>query len=310
MLTLKQLSYALSVAEHLHFKRAAEACAVSQSALSSAIQELESQIGFPLFERDNKRVLLTSRGRDFLKRAQSVLMDAQDLMNFAHAQSKPLSHPLSLGVIPTVGPFLLPKVLPLVRERFPKLQLRIKEAQSAQLVQLVRQGELDTAVLALPYPLLGLHAFEFWEEDFYLVVHHDDASLRTLLDAAGGGVKAKALVPEKLLLLEEGHCLKDHALAACRLRISSVGNNALSSTSLYTLIQMVAGRMGSTLVPEMALDQLLTEDSELRAFHLDEPGPHRTLAFITRLNYPGVNSVALLRDCFREALGQSLRASL
>lgn len=311
MLTLKQLTYALAVAKTLHFKRAAEACAVSQSALSAAIQELESQIGFPLFERDNKRVLVTPVGRDFLARAQSVVTSAQDLMVFAQAQSDLLSYPLSLGVIPTVGPFLLPKVLPLVRARYPQLQLRIKEAQSEQLVELVRQGELDTAVLALPYPLVGLHAFEFWHEDFYVVMHESAVgqNRETHKSKKGKkgnkdqrGIRAKALAPETLLLLEEGHCLKDHALAACRIKMPSAGNTTLASTSLYTLIQMVAGRMGTTLIPEMALGQLMTDSSELLAVHLDEPGPHRTLAFITRLNYAGVDAIERLRECFVESL--------
>lgn len=299
MLTLKQLSYALAVAKTLHFKRAAEACSVSQSALSSAVQELEYQIGFAIFERDNKRVLVTSQGEDFLLRAQSVLSAAQDLMAFAQAQREPLSRPLSLGVIPTVGPFLLPRVLPLVRERYPDLKLKIKEAPSAQLVQQVQQGELDTAVLALPYPLAGLLAFEFWHEDFYVVMHQRDHP------AQAKGIRAKSLVPEQLLLLEDGHCLKDHALSACRINMPAVTDNTLASTSLYTLIQMVAGRMGATLIPEMAVNQLLGDNPELRVLHLDEPGPHRSLAFITRLNYTGVAGIECLRDCFRESLSEA-----
>lgn len=299
MLTLKQLTYALAVGQTLHFKRAAQACAVSQSALSAAIQELETQIGLILFERDNKRVLVTPVGKEFLARAQEIITASQDLMTFAQAQSEPLSHPMSLGVIPTVGPFLLPKVLPLVRERYPNLQLRIKEAQSEQIVQMVREGVLDTAVLALPYPLAGLHAFEFWEEDFFVVMH------RSARPSRAEGVRAKSLVPEQLLLLEDGHCLKDHALAACRIKMPATTDTSLASTSLYTLIQMVAGRMGATLVPEMALSQLLGDDSELCALHLDEPGPHRTLAFITRLNYAGLAGIEQLRTCFCEGLRAS-----
>lgn len=296
MLTLKQLTYALTVAKTLHFKRAAETCSVSQSALSAAVQELESQIGFSIFERDNKRVLVTALGQDFLDRAQSVLASANDLMAFAQGQSAPLSHPMSIGVIPTVGPFLLPRVLPLVRQHYPDLQLRITEATSAQLVKMVQQGVLDTAVLALPYPLDGLHAFEFWDEDFYVVMHESDRP------AAAKGVRAKSLAPEQLLLLEDGHCLKDHALSACRINMPATMDNTLAGTSLYTLIQMVAGRMGVTLIPEMAAQQLVADNTELCVLHLDEPGPHRTLAFITRLNYTRVSSIDCLRHCFQESL--------
>jgi len=299
MITLKQLKYALAVEQTLHFKKAAELVAVSQSALSTAINELEGQIGFLLFERNNKNVFITSQGRDFLARALQIVTEVDDLMVFSHQMSAPMSYPMTLGVIPTIGPFLLPKVLPGVRQSYPQLKLHIIEAQSQVLLEKVRRGELDTAILALPYPVENLHVFEFWSEDFYVVMHRDFAGQRIK------GIRATSLQSEELLLLQEGHCLKDHALAACRLQVSGRGDHTFSGTSLYTLVQMVAGRSGMTLVPELGVRQLVGDSQELRALHLDEPGPHRTLAFITRLNYPGVDSVQSLIDCFKKTLAQT-----
>lgn len=295
MISIKQITYALAVAEHLHFKRAAASCAVSQSALSSAITELESQLNIKLFERDNRQVLITPMGEKFLQRARKIKIDMEDLYHLAESGSEPLSHPMSMGVIPTIGPYLLPKVLPAVRERYPNFQLKIMEEQSSQLVEMVRNGTIDCAVLALPYAVEGLHSFTFWEEEFYLIVHQEED------EAKKSEIRSDEINNSRLLLLRDGHCLKDHVLAACKLQ-SVQTDHTLEGASLYTLIQMVAGKMGSTLVPQMALDQLLYQNSELKAVHLSEPGPHRTIAFITRLNYTGVQSIEVLMALFREQL--------
>lgn len=295
MISLKQIHYALAVEKTLHFKRAAEACSVSQSALSTALTELEKQLGFQIFERDNKKVLVTPLGEQFLEKARSIKTQVDELYQLAEAQRKPLSSPIKLGVIPTIGPYLLPKVLPALRESYPDLPITLYEDQSHVLVDMVRTGEIDTAILALPFPTEGLLTFEFWQEDFYWVTHRDDPL------AQQKEIKSSEIEPSKLMLLKDGHCLKDHTLAACKL---SPATNAtqLNSTSLNTLIQMVAGKMGSTFVPQMAIDQLISENSQLRAVHLDEPGPHRRIAFIARPNYAGVNSIELLMKLFREQL--------
>lgn len=295
MISLKQIHYALAVEKTLHFKRAAEACSVSQSALSTALTELEKQLGFQIFERDNKKVLVTPLGEQFLEKARSIKTQVDELYQLAEAQRKPLSSPIKLGVIPTIGPYLLPKVLPALRESYPDLPITLYEDQSHVLVDMVRSGEIDTAILALPFPTEGLLTFEFWQEDFYWVTHRDDPL------AQQKEIKSSEIEPSKLMLLKDGHCLKDHTLAACKL---SPATNAtqLNSTSLNTLIQMVAGKMGSTFVPQMAIDQLISENSQLRAVHLDEPGPHRRIAFIARPNYAGVNSIELLMKLFREQL--------
>ncbi len=295
MISIKQLTYALAVADTCHFKRAAEQCSVSQSALSTAIAELENQLGVQMFERDNKRVLITPVGQQILAKARAIRTELDDLYQISHQQQTPLAYPMTVGVIPTIGPYLLPKVLPAVRAAYPDFKLIIVEEESAVLVEKVRNGELDTAVLALPYAVDRLHCFEFWDEDLYFVSHRDNPL------AKEKSVSADQLEEASLLLLRDGHCLKDHALAACRLRPSDL-NQSLEGASLYTLIQMVAGHMGSTLVPEMALDQLLAGSSELAAVPLSEPGPHRRIAFITRLSYAGVNDVEVLLQLFKKQL--------
>lgn len=295
MISFKQLNYALAVAETLHFKKAAEQCHVSQSALSSSIQEMEAQLGFQVFERDNRKVLVTTLGQAFLAKAGEIRVQMEDLNQMSQRFAKPLSYPVSLGVIPTIGPYLLPKVLPSVRQNCPDLELRIEEEQSHVLVQKVRNGELDIGVLALPYDVSGLLSFDFWDEDFYVVTHAKDPL------AGRPEVSRTELLDAQLLLLKDGHCLKDHALAVCQLPDSN-GNHSLEGTSLYTLVQMVAGKMGITLVPQLSLDQLVEPNPELSSVALDEPGPHRKLAFICRPNYAGVNNIEALKEMFLKQL--------
>ena len=295
MISLKQLSYALAVQEHMHFKKAADACNVSQSALSTAITELEKQLGIQVFERNNKQVLVTPAGQILLKTAQSIKLQVDDLYKLSQMNKAPLTTPMNIGVIPTIGPYLLPKVLPQVRKEFPDFKLHLVEDQSHVLVEKVRKGDLDCAILALPYDIEGLMAFEFWKEDFFWVCHKDECPSNLQ------EISSKDMQIERLVLLKDGHCLKDHALAACSLE--KLNSNAdFNSTSLNTLIQMVVGKLGTTLVPEMALDQLIHTESELRAVHLNEPGPHRRLAFIIRPNYGGTMNVELLMSIFKKQL--------
>ena len=295
MITLKQITYMLAVAQTLHFKRAAELCSISQSALSTAILELENQLGFQIFERDNKKVLITPIGEQCLEKARNIKVQVEELYQMGQALKSPLSYPMSLGVIPTIGPYLLPIVMPPVRHEYPEFRLSIIEEQSNVLVNKVRLGELDAAILALPYDIQGLLAFEFWQEDFYWITHRDDRH------AMQKEISSEELADSHLMLLEDGHCLKDHALAACKLQPRDAGIS-MESTSLNTLVQMVAGHMGSTLVPAMSLEQLLSGNAELKAVHLNEPGPHRRLAFIIRPNYPGVKSIEMLIKLFQQEL--------
>ncbi len=295
MLSLKQITYALAVEKTLHFKKAADSCAISQSALSTALNELEKQLGFQIFERDNKKVLVTPLGQCFLNKARKIRMQVDELHQLSRAQQAPLSYPMTLGVIPTIAPFLLPRVLPDLRAQYPDFRLTLVEEKSDVLVDQVRKGEIDSAIIALPFSHDGLLAFTFWEEDFFWISHVDE------VPANKTGIASKDIDHNTLLLLKDGHCLKDHALTACQLNRSEM-SRAFTSTSLITLTQMVAGKMGSTFVPALALDSLVTNNHELRALPLKEAGPHRTLAFITRPNFTGQDSIEALRSAFNATL--------
>lgn len=295
MISLKQLRYALAVEKHLHFKKAAEECSVSQSALSTALSEFEKQLGIQVFERDNKKVLVTPIGQAVLNKAHSIKMEIDDLYQLARSHNEPLSYPMTMGIIPTIGPYLLPKVLPNLRKQYPNFQLRIIEDQSHVLVDKVRNGDIDTAILALPFAHEGLLAFEFWEEDFYWITQSDDVM------AKRDDINSDEINHSQLMLLKDGHCLKDHALSACKLQPSQT-NQIFGSSSLNTLIQMVAGRMGTTIVPEMALDQLVGNSNELHAVHLNETSPHRRIAFIVRPNFAGVSNIEKLMKMFKNDL--------
>ena len=304
MISLKQITYALAVEQERHFKRAADNCNVSQSALSTAISEMESQLGIMLFERDNKKVLVTPLGEQVLAKAREIKLQVDDLHNLSISLKDPLSFPLTIGVIPTIGPFLLPRVLPKIRKSFPKLELKLVEATSDELIDSVRTGSIDTAILALPYAHDGLHAFSFWEENFYLVAHKSSDYAQKYPD--GKAIGSSQINSNDLLLLQEGHCLKDHILDACKIKSGeskSLEDSAtLAGTSLYTLVQMVAGNLGVTLVPEMAIKQMSKESRDLRFIPLRDKGPHRKIAFITRLNYSGVSGIEALIDLFKQQL--------
>lgn len=297
MISIKQLYYALAVEKTLHFKKAAEACNVSQSALSTAINELEKQLGITLFERNNKQVLVTNKGQLVLNKAKNVKLEVDEILQISHTSSQPFSTAMTLGVIPTIGPYLLPKVLPALRKKYPEFKLKIIEDQSHVLVDMVRKGEIDAVILALPFSIDGLMRFDFWQEDFYWVSHKDKCPSQMQ------EITSEELELETLMLLKEGHCLKDHALAACSMQ-NKKQDTDFDSASLHTLIQMVAGKLGSTLAPQMALDQLIYNESELRAIHLNEPGPHRIISVIIRPNYVRADEITLLKDIFHKQLSE------
>jgi LysR family hydrogen peroxide-inducible transcriptional activator len=295
MISTKQLTHALAVEKHLHFKRAADACNISQSALSTSLNEFEKQLGFQVFERNNKKVLITPIGRQVLEKAHQIKRELDELKQLADSQKAPLSYPITVGIIPTIGPYLLPLVLPNLLQSHPKLKLKIVEEQSHVLVEKVRNGEIDTAILALPYDISGLLSFEFWQEDLYWVTHKDDPK------AKNKKIKADEIDVDHLMLLRDGHCLKDHALKVCKLSEKDT-SFSMDAASLNTLIPMVAGNMGSTLIPSIARKQLLSPYDSLKSIALDETGPHRSLAFIVRPNYAGLSSIEALMELCKKAL--------
>ncbi len=295
MITLRQLEFALAVAKHRHFKRAAEECNISQSALSLGIAELEKQLDTQIFERNNKQVLITPIGEEILVRAQRVFSEINDLTTRAQSHQTPLAYPMTVGMIPTIAPYLLPKVLPELKTQYPNFRMTVVEQQTERLLEQVRYGHIDTAIIALPYPVDGLHTFEFWQEDFFAVFPSDDslADLKT--------ISSDQLSTANLMLLGEGHCLTDQALNVCSFDRDEFKSN-FSDASLNTLIQMALAGMGTTLIPEMALQQVRRQNNDVATIPLTEKGPHRRIAFVTRLNYARVDDVNLLATIFKKAL--------
>ena len=295
MLTLKQIDYALSVAKNLHFKKAADECFISPSTLSNAITELETQLGVKIFERNNKKVIVTSLGKEILVKAKKIKLEVQNIHELAqHNNINGLSSSISIGIIPTISPYFLPLILPKLQKEFSNLQLKIEEGQSHILTNRVKDGELDMAILALPYDVQDLISFKFWDEDFFWVSHNKNKN------AGKSEIKASELEHSELMLLEDGHCLKDHILDACN--IASSSQYSLKASSLNTLIQLVKGKMGTTLVPKMALKELVGNRKDLSISHLDEPGPHREIALIVRPNYAGMGNARTLVEFFGDSL--------
>lgn len=294
MITLKQIHYALTIEKELHFKKAADACYVSPSTLSNAISEMEAQLGIQIFERTSKKVIVTSLGKEILKKARAIKMEIGDINQLSEDQKNPLSMPITLGIIPTVGPYFIPLVLPSLKKKFPNLKLKIIEAQSSVLVSKVNNGEIDMAILAMPYKLDGLLSFKFWEENFYYISHKGKQEIDK------DKIRAKEIDQSDLMLLNDDHCLKNHVLAACK--IDSDKQYSIEASSLTTLTQLVAGNMGSTLVPHMAIKQLVNSNSSISKALLDEPGPHRELVIIIRPSYSGLKNVKLLKDVFFSSL--------
>lgn len=295
MISIKQLNYALAVKKTLHFRKAAELCHVSQSALSTALSELESQLGIQIFERDNKKVLLTPLGRELLDRAREIVLNVEELYHLADSHQAPLSFPITLGVIPTIAPYLLPKIFPLLNKITPQANINVVEDESHTLVDMVRNGIIDTAIIALPFPCDGLLTLEFWQEDFYWI------GLKNKENAQQHEISSQEITDRNLMLLKDGHCLKEHILDACKISDKRI-NHAFGATSLNTLIQMVQGNLGTTLIPEMAKNQLIDGNKKLVAIHLNEPSPHRRIAFIVRPNYTRYSSIEALQEICISAL--------
>lgn len=254
--TLRQLRYLVALDEHRHFGRAAETCFATQSTLSAGLQELESLLGVTLVERTKRKVLMTPLGEEVAARARDLLRGAEDIVDLARAHGRPLCGRLRLGVIPTIAPFLLPRVLPALRRAYPELKLALREDLTARLLDRLANGDLDVAVLALPYEAPDMEMEALFTDPFVLACPpgHPLAG-REMVSGAD-------LAQAELLLLEEGHCLRDHALAACSLPAPRRGDGLLG-TSLGTLVQMVASGMGVTLLPRLAVEAGILAGTDL-----------------------------------------------
>jgi LysR family hydrogen peroxide-inducible transcriptional activator len=287
--TLKQLKYLCAVAEYQHFGHAAKACHVSQSTLSAGIQELEDTLEVSLVERNNRAVILTTLGREIVQRSQDILVSVDDLVAMCEASGEPFSGKLRLGVIPTIAPFLLPKMLRQLRQSHPEFKLYIREDLSEPLIDALHNGELDILLLALPFPADNVDTMELFDDPFYVAAPtgHPLLSRETL--------KTADLKDQDLLLLEDGHCLREHALEACKLRDAQV-SVPYQATSLSTIVQMVANGIGVTLLPEMAVDADIVAGTDLEVRPFSQAGVARQIGLMWRKKTPRQREFRLLGD--------------
>jgi LysR family hydrogen peroxide-inducible transcriptional activator len=287
--TLRQLAYLVELSKHLNFRAAAEAQFVTQSTLSAGIKELETLLGVQLVERDRRHVRLTGVGEDVVARARELLAAATDLAEAARSASRPLSGPLRLGAIPTIAPFLLPSVLPALRRRHGELKLYLREDLTKRLLERLRAGSLDVALIALPFDTGDLYVRELFRDEFSFVAREDDPAVRER------DLALRKIDTSEMLLLEEGHCLRDHAIAACGPRRGR-WESRVEATSLNTLIQMVEGGLGVTLLPRITLEAGILKGTRLVARPFSPPAPSRTLALVARRTSPRRRDADLLAE--------------
>ena len=272
--TIKQLRYFTALCEIQHFGRAADACFVSQSAFSTAIQDFESILDVQLVDRTNRQVTITSTGQEVAAQARLCLRDVESLVEIAGAGKEPLTGPLRLGVIPTIAPFLLPPLLPRLRKAYPKLEIFLTEDQTQRIHARLMDGDLDVLLLALPFDLRSTDTLPLFKDHFCLAVREN--SKRVTPD----NYRFSRLDEESILLLEDGHCLRDHALAACKIR-NSEKVSRFAASSLLTLVEMVDADLGITFLPEMARGSSLLRNTRVRMYPVDSRS-YRTIGLAWR----------------------------
>jgi LysR family hydrogen peroxide-inducible transcriptional activator len=295
--TLKQMQYLVALKDSGHFGRAADACFVTQSTLSAGIRELETLIGVTLVERTRRVVRFTPLGAQIAAKARKVLREAEELADMARAAGKPLTGELRMGVIPTIAPFLLPALLPQLRAEYPDLRLFLREETSQSACDNLQRGQLDCVLLALPYACGDVEAAPLFDDRLY-VAFAPGASLN-LPDT----IAPSAIDEANLLLLEDGHCLKDHALSACN-RPELRAEAAMMGTSLHTLVQMVDNGLGLTFVPEIAIQAGILTNTRVQARPLSSENNFRRIALIWRRSSPREEEFQLLADTLRQIVGE------
>ncbi|MFA3918232.1 hydrogen peroxide-inducible genes activator [Ruegeria hyattellae] len=290
-LTLRQLRYFQALSRHAHFGRAADACAISQPALSVQIKELEENLGVQLFERSARHVRLTGFGEEFAVRVRDILRSVDELADMARASQAELAGRLRIGVIPTVAPYLLPSLVGALSRSHPGLDLHIRETLTSKLLEEVTEGRLDTAIVALPVSEPAFTEVELFAEDFVLI--------RPEVDAGKPTPSAESLRKMRLLLLEEGHCFRDQALSFCNIR-SALPREGLDGSSLSTLVQMVGAGIGVTLIPDMAVP-VETRSATVSVARFDTPRPSRTIGMIWRKTSPIAGQLQVISESVRAA---------
>ena len=287
--TLKQLQYLVALKDHGHFGRAAQSCFVTQSTLSASLRELETLIGVTLVERTRRVVRFTPLGDRVVDKARRVIREAEELGDLVRATGRPLSGELRMSVIPTIAPFLLPSALPRLRGDYPDLKLFLREEASGPACDGLNGGRTDCVLLALPFACGEVAAQVLFDDPLYVAFQPQD------MPGDAPSIPAAAIDEKRLLLLEDGHCLKDHALAACN-RPDLRAEATMLGTSLHTIVQMVDNGLGLTLLPRMALDAGILDHTGLTARPLDAPNAARRIALVWRRASPRERDFRLLAD--------------
>ncbi|WP_425307383.1 LysR substrate-binding domain-containing protein [Ammonicoccus fulvus] len=295
-MNLRDLEYLVALDEHRHFGRAAAACYASQPTLSTQVRKLETELGVQLIERGARQVLFTPAGEEVVRRARHILAEADDIRDIARQLNTPHTGSVRLGVFPTLGPYLLPHAVPSLGETFPELEVFLTEDKSQELLDLLKHGRLDAAILALPVHDESLEHASLFREDFLLAtpVGHDLAG--------DGEVRSADLKGERLLLLNEGHCLRDQALEFCH-AAGAGERDGFRATSLETLRHMVASGVGITLLPQLSVAPPVTENPRIALRRFADPAPHRDLALFWRKTSVYRELMPQIAEVLRESAG-------
>ena len=303
VITLRQLRYLGALAEHGHFGRAAEACAITQPALSMQIRDLEKFLGVELVERRPGEIALTEIGLEVAQRGERILAASRDLVDLARHRSRVLHGRLTLGIIPSLAPYVLPRILPPLQHRYPELRLELRETQTKVLIEELVRGTLDVVMLALPVSEAEVETIRLFDDPFLFAVPADDPRPETVR------VNARDIDPRRLILLEEGHCLRDQALAYCADSRRDHGGSSmgLGATSLTTVMQMVANGYGVTLVPEIAVD-VEVRDERVKLLRFAPPQPGRTIGLAWRHTSPRKVDFVALGQIVSETLASDAKA--
>ena len=298
-MNLRDLRYLVAVAEHRHFGRAAEACFVSQPTLSTQLKKLEETLGVVLLERSNRRVMLTPEGEQIVQQTQRILVEVNSLTALSEQLRDPLGGDLRIGIIPTIAPYLLPKVLAPLRATFPNLRIQLTEAQTANISRMLKQGDLDATLLALPLGEENITEFPLFDEPFVLAVPPGHAKARL------SQVTTKDLEGEEVLLLEDGHCFRDQALEVCQAH-RGIESKSYSATSLETLRQLVTAGVGVTLIPQLAVPASANE-GEVHYIPFSNTGPDqpmRSLGLCWRATSTRAELLQQVAEMLRECMSQ------
>ncbi|THD35280.1 MAG: hydrogen peroxide-inducible genes activator [Sphingomonas sp.] len=292
--TLKQLQYLVALKDHGHFGRAAEVCFVTQSTMSAGIRELETLIGVTLVERTRRVVRFTPLGDRIADKARRVIRESEELADMARAAGRPLSGEMRMSVIPTIAPFMLPRILPALRRDYPELKLFLREETTGVACEGLHNGRTDCVLLALPYACGEIAAAPLFDDRLFVAFPDGD------LPQAPATIAADDIDETRLLLLEDGHCLKDHALAACN-RPELGAQAMMLGTSLHTIVQMVDNGLGVTMLPEMAIDAGILEHTRVSARPLAAEHATRTIALVWRRASPRERDFKLLAEVLKAA---------